>query len=59
METKALARRSLSARIGDVIATEAGRMWFIVLHAIWFAVWLILNVKPKGARTFDLFRFHF
>jgi hypothetical protein len=30
LEKKALAHRSVSARIGDIIATQAGRMWFIV-----------------------------
>ena len=57
LEKRALARRSLSARIGDAIATQAGRMWFIFLHLIWFAVWLLLNMKAKGASTFDPFPF--
>jgi uncharacterized membrane protein len=55
MEARALARRSLSARIGDTIATEAGKMWFILFHAVWFGVWLALNRNPKGA--FDPFPF--
>jgi uncharacterized membrane protein len=57
LEEKALARRTLSARIRDVIATQAGRMWFIIFHVVWFAVWLVLNMKPKGAMTFDPFPF--
>ncbi len=57
LEQKALARRSVSARIGDTIATQAGRMWFIILHMIWFAVWLALNIKPHGKSTFDPFPF--
>ena len=57
LEKKALARRSLSARIGDAIATQAGRMWFIIVHLVWFAVWLSLNLKTKGASTFDPFPF--
>ena len=32
-------------------------MWFIVLHIVWFAVWLFLNMKAKGASTFDPFPF--
>jgi len=59
LEKKALARRSLSARIGDAIATHAGKMWFIVLHFVWFAVWVFLNLKAKGAATFDPFPFSF
>ena len=57
LEKNALARRSLSARIGDAIATQAGRMWFIILHLGWFAAWLLLNFNPKGASTFDPFPF--
>ena len=59
LEKKALSRRTLAARIGDAIATQAGRMWFIVLHLIWFAIWLSINLKPKGASTFDPFPFEF
>ncbi len=57
LERKSLDRRSLSARIGDVIATQAGKMWFIALHLAWFGVWLLLNMKAKGATTFDPFPF--
>ena len=57
LEKKALAHRSLSARIGDTIATQAGRMWFIIAHLVWFAIWLSLNIRPKGVSTFDPFPF--
>ena len=52
-----MARRSFSARIGDAIATQAGRMWFIIFHLVWFAVWLSMNLKAKGVSTFDPFPF--
>lgn len=32
-------------------------MWFISLHKVWFAAWLLLNMKAKGASTFDPFPF--
>jgi uncharacterized membrane protein len=57
MEEHALARRSISARIGDVIATQAGRMWFIIVHAVWFAVWLVLNTDTHGRWAFDPYPF--
>jgi uncharacterized membrane protein len=57
MEHSALAQRSLSARLGDVIATHAGKMWFIVFHAVWFAIWLWLNSDPKRKFAFDPFPF--
>ena len=57
LEKKALARRSLSARIGDIIATQAGKMWFIVVHLIWFAIWIGINLGPSGRTPFDPFPF--
>ena len=59
LEQASLARRPMAARIGDVIAREAGRMWFIVVHFVWFAVWLAFNVNPHGKRAFDPFPFAF
>ena len=55
LEAAALARRSVSARIGDAIATHAGKMWFIVVHMTWFAIWVALNINPHGKGTFDPF----
>src|ERR1700733_4681432 len=57
IEHSALAQRSLSARIGDVIASHAGKMWFIVFHAVWFSLWLWLNSVPKSRFAFDPFPF--
>lgn len=57
MEKKALKSRTVSARIGDVIATHAGRMWFIVAHMIWFAIWIPINLKPHGPIAFDPYPF--
>jgi uncharacterized membrane protein len=55
LEEKALANRSFSARIGDNVASHAGRMWFIAFHMIWFGVWVALNMRGRG--TFDPFPF--
>ena len=58
LEKDDLARRSISARIGDAIATGAGQMWFIVVHAIWFTIWMCLNSKAlSGLSPFDPFPF--
>lgn len=32
-------------------------MWFIVVHIVWFAVWLVWNINPHGKNTFDPFPF--
>src|ERR1700721_3998000 len=57
IEHSALAQRSLSGLIGDVIATHAGKMWFIIFHAVWFFLWLWLNSDPKRRFAFDPFPF--
>jgi uncharacterized membrane protein len=57
LEHSALAQRSLSARTGDVIASHAGKMWFIVFHAVWFSLWLWLNSESKSRFAFDPFPF--
>jgi uncharacterized membrane protein len=57
IEHKALAHRSLAARIGDAIATQAGGMWFIIFHAVWFTIWIGLNAQKHASLAFDPFPF--
>src|SRR5260370_29435632 len=58
LEKDDLARRSMSERIGDALAAAAGQMWFIVVHAIWFTLWMCLNSKAvPGMPAFDPFPF--
>jgi uncharacterized membrane protein len=57
LEHSALAQRSVSARIGDAIASHAGKMWFIVFHAVWFCLWLWLNSGSRSRFAFDPFPF--
>lgn len=59
MEKTALAQRSLAERIGDVIAVQAGRMWFIIIHVVWFTLWIVLNINPHAKSAFDPFPFPF
>ncbi len=37
-------QRSLSERISDLITDFSGSMLFVWLHALWFGVWILLNV---------------
>jgi len=53
IEKKALNRRSVSERFGDLVSTQAGRMWFIVIHVMWFALWIGLNLPAR--HSFDPF----
>src|ERR1700679_1034336 len=55
LEHSALAQRSLSARIGDAIASHAGKMWFVIFHVLWFSLWLWLHSESRSRFAFDPF----
>lgn len=56
MEQEALNNRSRMARVGDAIVANAGKLWFILLHVVWFTVWIGLNTSSDRA-PFDPFPF--
>jgi uncharacterized membrane protein len=56
IEKEVLAQRSWSARVGDFVVFQAGRVWFLWVHAVWFAAWLAFNLKHHGS-AFDPFPF--
>jgi uncharacterized membrane protein len=55
LERQALRTRSASEVLGDIVAVRAGQMWFIVLHAVWFAAWIWLNSRYSPWPPFDSF----
>jgi len=58
IEKKELRARSKGEQIGDLVAVQSGRLWFIVVHAIWFTLWIVLNSGHSGHRkAFDPFPF--
>lgn len=61
LERWAARSRTAGQKLGDGIAVHAGRMWFILLHVIWFSIWIAWNyglLKHKG-RAFDPYPFEF
>ena len=52
LDRKALDDRPPIDRLTDAIAHTAGSMPFIVLHAIWFAAWIVLNTARVGFDPF-------
>lgn len=58
LEAEAKRRRTLSHRAGDRIANFAGTMPFVLLHVLWFTVWIAVNVAG-GGRHFDPYPFTF
>ena len=59
LERRFLDERTVVERIGDVIGTFAGSMWFVLLHVVWFAAWFIINTGHAGIKPFDPYPFIF
>ncbi|MEZ5830164.1 MAG: DUF1003 domain-containing protein [Dongiaceae bacterium] len=53
---EAEAKLTVLERITDAIAEFSGSLSFLVLHAVWFLVWIALNTIP-GLPAFDPFPF--
>jgi uncharacterized membrane protein len=49
LEHKALFERSFSDRISDSITRFAGSANFLMLHVLWFAVWIGWNFRGGGS----------
>lgn len=53
-------RRSRVEKVGDWIARFFGSLWFIAAHVVFFAVWIVLNVRLlPGVEAFDPYPFPF
>src|SRR4051812_41259333 len=60
LERWAARSRTFGERIGDTIAVQAGRVWFILLHVLWFGGWIFWNVGLlTGLKPFDPYPFEF
>lgn len=44
-------------RAADFVAWFSGSLQFLVLNAVWFAVWISINTFPLGVQQFDPFPF--
>ena len=56
VEQAAMDRRGAFDRAADMIARFSGSVAFLVIHVIWFAVWLFLNTRGTN-RPFDPYPF--
>ena len=53
-------RRTLTDRAADAITRFSGSMAFVYLHAVWFGLWIVVNMgllERFGLRAFDEFPF--
>ena len=58
LEEAAKQERTTSERVAATIANFCGSMAFVVVHIIWFGVWIMLNLLP-GVKHIDPFPFTF
>ena len=57
LQTRALETRTAQERISDGITDFSGRMVFLYLHALWFTVWIAVNLGIFGLEPFDPYPF--
>ncbi len=57
LRNRALACRTREERIADGITVFSGRMSFLYMHAVWFAIWIVVNLGFFGLKPFDPFPF--
>jgi uncharacterized membrane protein len=57
LEERARLERSAAECVSDAITEIAGTEWSVVVHAIWFAVWLFVNTGLSPWKPFDPFPF--
>src|SRR6476469_4527316 len=55
LRIEAAARRTFQERMADAITAFSGSMSFLYLHALWFALWVLINTCWFGIRPFDPF----
>lgn len=44
MQRKMTEARTLQGRVADIITTFSGSMAFVWIHAVWFGLWVLLNI---------------
>ena len=51
------ANRSIIERVADRLNAAASSTGFLVVHALWFTIWILWNTGTLGFRPFDPFPF--
>ncbi len=52
-------RRTKVERIADMLTKNLGSMQFLVFHAIWFSLWIVINIGLTPIKPFDPYPFGF
>ena len=57
LETEFLEKRSFAERIGDRIADFMGSIQFVLIHVVWFTLWIVVNISFVPLPHFDPYPF--
>lgn len=49
--------RTLQDKVADLITSFSGSMLFVYLHAVWFGIWILVNLGATPFKKFDPFPF--
>jgi uncharacterized membrane protein len=55
IEEDAMRRRSIGERLGDFVSRIAGTLAFVIVHFVWFGVWISINMGWFAIKPFDPF----
>jgi uncharacterized membrane protein len=50
-------KKGLQEKTADLLTKFSGSMTFVIVHTIWFVVWIALNTGLLGTKPFDPFPF--
>jgi uncharacterized membrane protein len=59
LEREFLETRTRVERVADAIGSFAGSIQFVILHLVWFALWVAINTGRFGIPAFDPFPYVF
>ena len=59
VESRDRTRMNWSHHLADLMTLFSGSMLFVLLHATWFVIWILLNMGLFGVATFDEFPYGF
>jgi uncharacterized membrane protein len=56
-KAKADAKRTVAEKFADALTTKFGSVAFLLLNALWFSAWIVINTRLTPIKAFDPFPF--
>jgi uncharacterized membrane protein len=55
LERETRRERSRLERFTEAVSDAAGTSWFVLIHVVWFVIWIVVNARPHA---FDPYPFN-